>query len=223
MLRVPHVAPRPASDSTSMFLALRDWPFVSVTLVGAVLAVHYQLLEVAMPLWVVEHTTAPRALVAVLMVVNTGVVIGFQVLVARRVTTPRAAVQASVLSGVLFLLCCVAFGASAGRTVTAAVVLLTVAMGLQVLGELGQAAGSFVLGFELAPDHAQGQYQGLYGMGMGFSTMIGPPLMALLPLGLGVPGWWILGGLLLAAALLLKPVVSWCEATRPRYADVVPA
>jgi MFS family permease len=222
MLRVPHVAPRPASAGTSMFLALRDWPFVSVTLVGAVLAVHYQLLEVAMPLWVVEHTTAPRSLVAVLVVLNTGVVIGCQVLVARRVTTPAAAVRASVLSGVLFLLCCVAFGASAGRATAAAVLLLVVAMVLQVLGELWQAAGSFVLGFELAPDHAQGQYQGLYGMGMGISTMIGPPLMALLPLGLGVRGWWILGGLLLAAALALKPVVSWCEATRPRYADVVP-
>lgn len=56
------------------------------------------------PLWVVGHTSAPKALVAVLMVVNTGVVIGFQVLVARRVTTPAAAVRASVLSGVLLLL-----------------------------------------------------------------------------------------------------------------------
>lgn len=222
MLRVPHVAPRPASTDTSMFLAARDWPFVGVTLVGAVLAVHYQLLEVAMPLWVVEHTTAPRSLVAVLVVVNTGVVIGFQVLVARRVVTPAAAVRASLLAGVLFLLCCIAFGASAGRTTAVAVVILVVAMVLQVLGELLQAAGSFVLGFELAPDHAQGQYQGLYGMGMGISTMIGPPLMALLPLGLGVPGWWMLGGLLLGAAVLLKPAVGWCERTRPRYAGVVP-
>jgi hypothetical protein len=114
------------------------------------------------------------------------------------------------------------FGASAGRAAAAAAVLLVGAMLLQVLGELWQAAGSFVLGFELAPDHAQGQYQGLYGMGMGLSTMIGPPLMALLPLGLGVPGWWILGGLLLSAALVLKPAVSWCERTRSRYAAVVP-
>ena len=222
MLRVPHVARRPASEATSMFLALRDWPFVTVTLVGAVLAVHYQIIEVAMPLWVVGHTSAPKALVAALMVVNTGVVIGFQVLVARRVTTPAMAVRASVLSGVLLLLSCVAFGASAGRAAAAAVVILVVAMSLQVLGELWQAAGSFVLGFELAPDHAQGQYQGLYGMGMGISTMIGPPLVALLPLGLGVRGWWILGGLLLGAALLLKPAVAWCERTRDRYAEVVP-
>jgi hypothetical protein len=158
----------------------------------------------------------------VLMVLNTCAVIGFQVLVARRVTTPAAAVRASIFSGVLFLLCCVAFGASAGRAVGAAVVLLVVAAGLQVLGELWQAAGSFVLGFELAPDHAQGQYQGLYGMGMGISTMIGPPLMALLPLGLGVRGWWILGALLLVSSLLLKPAVAWCERTRSQYATAVP-
>src|SRR4051794_5788115 len=46
MLRVPHVPPRAASAGTSMFSAVRDWPYVSVTLVGAVLAVHYQIIEV---------------------------------------------------------------------------------------------------------------------------------------------------------------------------------
>jgi MFS family permease len=155
------------------------------------------------------------------MVVNTGVVIVFQVLVARRVVTMGAAVRASAFSGVLFLGCCVAFGASEGRAVTVAVVLVCVATLLQVLGELWQAAASFLLGFELAPDHAQGQYQGLYGMGMGLSTMLGPPLIALLPLGIGVPGWWALGGLLLVAGLLTGPAVAWCERTRPRYAAVV--
>jgi MFS family permease len=223
MLRVPHVPPTPAEQTASMFTALRDTPFVAVTLVGAVLAVHYQILEIAMPLWVVTHTSAPRSLVAALMVVNTVVVIAFQVLVARRVVSVRAAVRASVFSSALFVGCCVAFGASAGRSVTVAVALLCLATLLQVVGELWQASASFLLGFELAPDHAMGQYQGLYGMGMGLSTMLGPPLIALLPLGMGVPGWWLLGGILLTAGLLTKPAVAWCERTRPRYDAPVPA
>ncbi len=86
-----------------------------------------------------------------------------------------------------------------------------------------ESSASFLLGFELAPDHAMGQYQGLYGMGMGLSTMLGPPLIALLPLGMGVPGWWLLGGILLTAGLLTKPAVAWCERTRPRYDAPVPA
>lgn len=223
MLRVPHVPPRPAQPGDSMLLAVKDVPFVVMTLVSAVLAVHYWILELAMPLWVVEHTEAPRSLVALLMVLNTVIVIGFQVMVARRVVTPSAAVRASVLSGVLFLACCAAFGAAGSRAVEVAVVLLVVAALLQVVGELWQASASFLLGFELAPDHAQGQYQGLFGMGMSLSSMIAPPLLAFLPLGMGVPGWWILGGILLAAAVLLGPAVRWCERTRPLLVEPVPA
>src|SRR5205085_9968390 len=104
-------------------------------------------------LWVVGHRSARRSLVAVLMVVNTGVVIVFQVLVARRVVTLASAVRASVLSGVLFLGCCVAFGASDGRGVAVAVALVCVATLLQVVGVLWQASASFLLGLELAPAH----------------------------------------------------------------------
>ena len=223
MLRVPHVAPAVSDTPPSMFLALRDVPFVVMTLVSAVLAIHYWILEIAMPLWVVEHTEAPKSLVAVLMFVNTGVVIAFQVLVARRVTTPATAVRASLLSGLLFLAACVAFGASGGQTVAVAVVLLVAAALLQVVGELYQASAGFLLGFELAPDTAQGQYQGLFGMGQGIASMIAPPLIAFLPLAMGVPGWWLLGLILLGAAVALRPAVAWCERTRPRYAADVAA
>jgi hypothetical protein len=43
---------------------------------------------------------------------------------------------------------------------------------------LGVTAASFVLGYELAPDRAVGQYQGLYGMGFGLSAMIAPAAVA---------------------------------------------
>lgn len=220
MLRVPRVPPTGSAERSSMFLAMRDLPFVTMTLVNAVLSIHYWVLEIAMPLWVVEHTEAPKWLVAVLMVVNTGVVIACQVMVARRVVTPTAAVRAALLSGVLFLAGCIAFGASGSATVALAVVLLVLAALLQVVGELWQAAASFLLGFDLAPDHAQGQYQGLFGMGQGIASMLAPPLIAFLPLGMGVPGWWILGFVLLGAGVLLRPAVAWCERTRPRYAAV---
>ena len=201
-----------------MFLAVRDLPFVAMTLVTSVLSIHYWILEIAMPLWVVEHTDAPKSLVSVLMFVNTGAVIAFQVAVARRVTTPAIAVRASIFAGAAFLAGCVAFGASGSQTVVGAAVLLVLAALLQVVGELYQASASFLLGFELAPDSAQGQYQGLFGMGQGIASMIAPPLIAFLPLAMGVPGWWLLGLILLAASLALGPVVAWCERTRPRYA-----
>jgi hypothetical protein len=116
-----------------MFSALRDRPFVAMTAVASILGMHYYILEIAMPLWVVGHTSAPKSLVSVLMVLNTGVVIAFQVLVARRVVTTAAAIRATILSGFLFLACCIAFGASASTAASLATVLLCLAALLQVM------------------------------------------------------------------------------------------
>lgn len=204
-----------------MFAAARDLPFVAVTLITAVLNMHYWIIEIAMPLWVVDHTEAPRWLVSVLVVVNTATVVIGQVLVARRVTTPQAAVTASVVSGVLFVGACGLFGLSGSAGVAAVAALLVAAALVHVLGELSQASASFLLGFELAPGHATGQYQGLYSMGFSVSALLAPTVMALLPLRMGVPGWWILGGILLTAALAMVPTVRWAERTRERYGVVV--
>lgn len=220
LTRLPHVRPTPAAEGTSMFAALRDLPFVAVMLVGAVLSMHYWIVEIAMPLWVVDHTDAPRWLVAVLAVLNCVTVVSFQVYVARRVSTVRSAVRGVLLSGVLFVIACGVFGVSGSATAVGASLLLGLAALLHVTGELFQASASFVFGFDLAPDNAQGQYQGLYGMGHALAAMLAPTVMALLPLGMGVPGWWILAGILLAASLATKPVVAWAVRTRDVSPDV---
>lgn len=214
LLGLPHVAPTPREDSLRMTAALRDLPFVAVVAASAVLTMHYWILEIAVPLWVVGHTDAPRALVAVLLVINTVVVVAAQVAVARRVASVRAAIRATVLSGVLFLLACVVFGVTDGMSAAAATVVLVLASLLAVAGELVQASASFLLAFELPPDHAMGQYQGVWGLGFSVASFLAPTVMALLPLALGLVGWLLLGAILLAAALLTVPAVRWAVATR---------
>ena len=171
--RVPGTEP---GDQLGMFAAARDLPFVAVTLVIAVLNMQYWVIEIAMPLWVVDHTGAPRWMVSVLVAVNTAV---------------------------------------------AACAVLLAAVLVHVVGELAQASASFFLGFELAAPQAVGQYQGLHSTGFSLAALLGPTVMARLPLRMGVPGWWILGGILLAAALAVGPVVRWAEQTRGRYAVAV--
>jgi hypothetical protein len=70
---------------------------------------------------------------------------------------------------------------------------------------------------ELAPDHAQGQYQGMASTGFSLSTMIAPAVITLLPIGLGVPGWWLLGGGFVVLGLALLPAVAWAARTRDRF------
>lgn len=209
MSRVPHVPPRPAGESLAMLTALRDLPFVAVAGISSVLCMHYWILELAIPLWVVNHTEAPRSVVAVLMVVNTVTVVLAQVAVAKRVVTVEAAVRATLLSGVLFLAACAVFGASGGVSAGLAVVLLVIGALVHVAGELSQASASFLLGFELPPEEAMGQYQGVWGMSFSISSFLAPTVLALLPLALGMLGWLLLGGILLAAALATGPAVTW--------------
>jgi hypothetical protein len=203
-----------------MLHALRDVPFVAVAAVSSVLAMHYWILELALPLWVVNNTEAPRSVVAVLMVVNTVMVVLFQVAVARRVASVEAAVRSTLLSGVLFLVACAAFGASAGVSATLAVGLLALGALVHVIGELCQASASFLLGFELPPEEAMGQYQGVWGMTFSVSSFAAPTVMALLPLALGMTGWLILGGILLVAAVGTKPAVEWAIRSNQSRLDV---
>ena len=212
---LPHVRPTPREEALGMTAALRDLPFVAVVAATSVLTMHYWILEIAVPLWVVGHTEAPRALVAVLLVINTVIVVVAQVAVARRVATVQTAVRATVLSGVLFLAACAVFGTTDGMSsaVTASVVLVLASL-IAVAGELVQASASFLLSFELPPDHAMGQYQGVWGLGFSVASFLAPATMALLPLALGMVGWLLLGGILLAAALVTVPAVRWAARTR---------
>lgn len=212
-LGLPRVTPEPGTASR-MFSAARDLPYVAVTLVLAVMAMHYWILEIAMPLWVVGHTGAPRWLVSVLVAINTAGVVIFQVTVAKRIDTLRTAVLACGLSGVLLLLACTAFGLSGQVGLGLAVVFLVLAAVLHVFGEMTQAAASFLLSFELAPAASMGAYQGLASVGMAVSAMLAPSTIALLPLRIGLPGWLILGDILLAAGLLAGPAVRWAQRTR---------
>ncbi|GEP34401.1 MFS transporter [Nocardioides szechwanensis] len=209
MALVPHVPPRPAGEALAMLSALRDLPFVAVAGISSVVCMHYWILELAIPLWVVNHTEAPRSVVAILMVINTVTVVLAQVAVAKRVATVEAAVRATVLSGVLFLGACALFGVSGGVSAGLAVALLVVGSLVHVAGELAQASASFLLGFELPPEEAMGQYQGVWGMSFSISSFLAPTVLALLPLALGLLGWLLLGGILLAAALATGPAVGW--------------
>ncbi len=209
LARVPHVPPRPAGQGSGMLTALRDLPFVAVVLVSSVVTMQYWILELAIPLWVVNETDAPRWLVAVLMVVNTVTVVVAQVAVARRVVTVEAAVRATVLAGVLFFLACAVLGLSGQVSAVLASTLLVSGALLHVVGELAQASASFVLGFELPPEDAMGQYQGVWGMTFSISSFLAPTVIALLPLALGAVGWLLLGTILLGASLLTAPTVRW--------------
>lgn len=214
----PHIEPIPAQHGAPISQVFRDLPYVVMTALMAAMAVQYAILDVGVPLWVDNYTSAPRWTVSLLFIINTVVVVLFQVAVSRRVETVAVAARVISLSGLVFWLSCVLFALSEGRPAGWAVALLVAAGLIHVVGELLQAASQFCLGQELAPNHAQGQYQGLASTGFSLSAMIAPTVITLLPIKLGGVGWWILGGLFVALGALLVPAVAWAQRTRSRFA-----
>ncbi|MFI9203248.1 MFS transporter [Streptomyces sp. NPDC053048] len=219
--RLPAVAPVPAVRGVKLEV-LRDRPYAVVTLLNAVLLLRMPLLGLGLPLWITERTDAPAWLVSALFVLNTGAVMLFQVRTARSVSGLPTAARAIRRSGVLMLLTCGIFPLSAGRSPWVAVAVLVGGSVVLVAAEMLQSAGSWQIGFDLAPAGRIGEYQGFFGTGTTVARTLGPLTLTGLLVGMGALGWVLLGGLFLAASYALSPVTRWAAGTR-REQDAAPA
>ncbi|MDQ7807870.1 MFS transporter [Amycolatopsis sp. A133] len=194
---------------------LRDRPYALVTLLNAILLLRMPLLSVAIPLWIVERTAAPGWTVSALFVLNTVVVVALQVRVAGKLTSLGSAARMVRRSGVLLMASCVAFALSAlGTSPPVAFAVLVAGALVQVLGEMLQSAGSWEIGFALAPADKQGEYQGFFGSGTSVARAVGPVLLSTVVIGWGFAGWLLLGAVFLAAGWAMGPAVRWAAATR---------
>ncbi|PBC71638.1 MFS transporter [Streptomyces sp. TLI_235] len=221
LARLPAVPPTAAVPGEPRLAVLRDRPYALVALLNTVMLLYMPLLSLIVPLWIVERTAAPDWLTAALLVLNTLTVVVCQVRVARRVDGLATAARYVRWAGVLLLACCAAFAlSSSGGSARSAAAVLLVAAALQVAGEMMLAAGSWEIGFGLAPADRQGQYQGFFGSGVAVARMVGPVLLTSLVLGGGTVGWLVLGGMFALAGAATAPAVRLAERSR---AAAVPA
>ncbi|MEU6391085.1 MFS transporter [Streptomyces sp. NPDC046939] len=203
--------------------AVRDLPYLGVTVLNAVLALQYSLLRVGLPLWIVRHTDAPRWSAALLMVLNCALVALLQVRATRGVEDLPGAVRAMRRSGLLLALACAVFACTAGLSPLWALTVLVVGAVVQVLAEVLSAAGGWTVGYGLADARAQGVYQGVFNSGQAAATMAAPALVTVTAIEHGAAGWAVLGALFVAAGLGVGPAVRWArrDAWRGEHADSV--
>ena len=214
VLRLPRTVLSSDRPPGSMLVALRDRPYVVVTVLNGLVGMHFALLEVGVPLWVTRHTTAPRWTVALVFLVNTACCVLFQVRASRRAADLVSSARSVRTGALLVAASCAVFAASAGHAPAVAVAVLVCATLVNVLGELLQSAGSWGVGFGLAPGHAQGQYQGLYATGFAGALMLGPVVVTGTAIQHGTAGWAVLGALIAAAGALTVPATAWAARTR---------
>lgn len=225
-LRVPPVPPAEPDDDGPRWIVLRDRPYAAVALVNAVLIMNSGILIVALPIWISQRTDAPATVYSVILLVNTISVVLFQVRASRGSEDVRGGARALRRCGILLAGCCALFALAADRPAWLAVTFLLAGALVHVLGEMLYSAGSWSLAFGLAPDNAQGQYQGLFGMSTQLGTMVTPVAATTLVIGVGWAGWLVFAAVLLAAGLSAIPVSEWAQRTRrpaPAAPKAVPA
>ncbi|MCX4918999.1 MFS transporter [Streptomyces sp. NBC_00687] len=214
MLRVPTVPPVERAAAVSPWLALRDMPYTAVVVLNALLQLHYAVLEVGIPLWVSEHTDAPRRVVSILFLLNTVIIFLLQVPVGRRWGQLRHAGALSAMAGALVAVACILLGLSGSVTGLVAVAVLVTAGSVHAVGEVCHTTGSWSAGFGLAPEHAQGQYQGLFSTGVAASQVVGAALVTVVVASGTFTGWLIAACVFAVAGFLMPSAVGWAQRGR---------
>jgi MFS family permease len=202
------VARRPAPASRA---ALRNGTFVLVTVVNGALEMHQAVLTIGIPLWILSRTGAPSGMTSVLFVLNTICVVLFQVAVGREAHTAAAGARLQRLAGILLGTACCVFALSGLHQPLAAGIVLAIGAILLVFGEMAQTAGAYALSFQLPPPGRQGDYQGVFALGKGVRQALGPVVVTSLVLGLGAPGWVLLGALFVVLGAANVPLARIAE------------
>ncbi|MFB7265845.1 MFS transporter [Streptomyces nojiriensis] len=214
LVGLPALEPLPSPRDEGRWVALKDAPYMMFVVLDGVMWIQGEVLTFALPLWVVLHTDAPRWFVGLAITVNTVLVVFLQMRTSRGVEGGTLAGRAIRRSGFAFLIGMAVIATASGAPGWAAVVIMTVGVGLHTVGELWHAAGSLELRFRLAPAHAQGQYSGVFGMGMGLCYAIAPSLLGLLCITWGAPGWLLMGGIFVVSGFAVPYVIQWAGRSR---------
>jgi MFS family permease len=106
---------------------------------------------------------------------------------------------------------------ASGQPTWLAIAFLCAGTLVHVVGEMIGSGGQWGVQMGLAPRERQGQYQGFAGMGFSLSHMAAPTLITLLCIEWGRPGWFVLGGVIALASVLMVPASSWALRSRERH------
>ncbi|GAA2214792.1 hypothetical protein GCM10009850_102580 [Nonomuraea monospora] len=176
---------------------LRDRTYVASVACNAVVAMHFGLLTVGMPLWVAT-TGAPVAIVSVLLVLNTVAVAALQVRASRGTDDVRKAGLTVRRASWLLAIACGLYALAGYGSAIVACALLVLAASAHTLGEILGEAGGWGMAFELADQRSAGAYQGLSQAGYAIAAMLSP-ILATTALQHGTGGWLGLAALFVLA------------------------
>lgn len=165
-----------------------------MTGLNSLVSLHVTVLTAGVPLWVLAHDRIPRAAIAWTLVLNTIVVVLFQVRATRGIESAADGGRALRRSGVLLAVCCCGLAGTGAVPTVAAVALLLGAVAFQAFAEMYQQAGAWAISYDLAPEDRRQVYLAFFGLGNAARNTYGPLVITFLVVQRGAVGWLLLGG-----------------------------
>jgi MFS family permease len=200
-----------AADAVPAPPAWRNLGFVTLAMCNGVLSSNQVLLNVVVPLWLVERTDAPHTLLAWLFGTNTVMAVLLQVRASRGSETVPGALRAVRLSGWAFILSCLVIGVTHETVGWVSIVLIWLGHVTITGAELWQSASDWGFQSELSDHRRLGDYQGVWGLGYQAQPIIFPGLFTFLALQWGQPGWAVIAAIGVLAAVVAHPAARAAE------------
>jgi MFS family permease len=203
----------------------RDPRYLALTALSAVFGMQFGVGEIGVPLWIVNHTEAPEVLVAAVLILNTVIVVLFQVPLSRGTHDLRKAGRVSAIAAWMMAASCLVYAAAAGLPAGFAITVILLAALAHAFAEVLSQAGGWGLSFELADPVRAGTYQGVFSMGYSLGAMVSPLFVTSTALAFGLGGWAILAVVFLASGLgtwvIARRAATAAEAAGSGQATVV--
>lgn len=191
--------------------ALRNKGFLALNVCDGVLATNQVLLNVVIPLWLVQETDAPRVLLAWLFGTNTVMAVLLQVAASRGAETVPGALRAARVSAGFFVLSCLIVLVTHDTIGWVTIVLVWVGHVTVTGAELYQSAGHWGLVAELSDPDRRGEYQGAARLGGTVGSVWAPAVYTYLAMDWGTPGWLAIAGIVVLAAIGIHPATRSAE------------
>ncbi|WP_243058433.1 MFS transporter [Nocardioides sp. SR21] len=184
---------------------MRNVGWLLTTFFTGVFWTNQVLLNIVIPLWLVQETDAPHVLLAFLFGTNTVMCIFLPMAASRGVHDVPTALRAVRVSSTFFVISCLItlFTHDTVGWVTIALVWLG---HVTVTGaELYLSAASWAFEAELMDPRRRGAYQGAAGLTSTLGKVWAPAVFTFLAMNWGATGWLLIAGIIVVATVLIHP------------------
>ncbi|AKU19164.1 membrane protein [Luteipulveratus mongoliensis] len=226
IIRLPDAA-HDADESTAKAPvgpgALRNKAFLALHVCTGVMSTNQVLLNIVIPLWLVQETDAPRVLLAWLFGTNTVLAVALQVRAARGSDTVPGALRAIRIAAGFFVASCLIVLVT-HDTIGWATILLVWLGHVTVTGaELFESAAAWGFSAELSDPDRRGEYQGAARLGETVGRVWAPAAYTFLAMTWGAMGWLTIAAIVIVAAVAAHPAAHAAQRYLARQQSRTPA